>query len=252
MTLDDLDWLLSRLPRMPLQAVLVHLEQHRRRLPTHGLGSAPSAIQGLNYARFVTKGWWEASPLSNATRRLFRGLADDRILPNVYGQDVDAYKLPDGRPMLFRASETFPARKPQTEAQIAGTAEYIVQWVRELEARGLETHVLLLPTRFTVYGPLLESGELRTGALQAAAELYRLEAQLRRKGVRTINGFRVFQQTAATDLATGALPFYREDNHWTPEGVERIARILTDSLSHTRPQVPNAKPLAEAASSRNR
>jgi hypothetical protein len=252
MALDDLDWLLSRLPRVPRQAVLVHLEQHRRRLPRHGLDAAPSVLQGLKYARFVVNGWWGASPLSNATRRLFRGLADDRILPNVYGQDVLAYELPDGRPMLFRGSETFPARKPQTEAEIAGTAEYIIQWVRELEGRGLETHVLLLPTRFTVYGPFLDSGELRTTALQAVSDLYQLEAQLRSHGLRTINGLRVFQQAAVSDLGAGALPFYREDNHWTPEGVARIARILTDSLSHTRPQAPVANPLPTAASSGTR
>lgn len=252
LTLDDLDWLLSHLPGLPRQVVLVHLEQHRRRVSKRGLDAAPSALQNLKYARFVVNGWWDASPLSNATRRLFRRLADDKILPNVYEQDVIAYKLPDGRPMLFRASETFPARKPQAGAALDGTAEYIVQWARELEARGLETHVLVLPTRFTVYGPLLESGELRTGALRAASDLDSLEVRLRRKGIRTTNGLRVFQQTAATDLAAGALPFYREDNHWTPEGVERIARILTDSLSYTRLQVQNAKPLAEAASSRNR
>ncbi len=240
-TLADLDWLLSRFSSTPRRVVLVHLEQHRRRLPKRGLDSGIGVIADLKYVRYVATGWWDASPLSNATRRLFRRLADDKNLPNTYGQDIVAYALPDGRLILFRGSETFPARKPQTEAEIRGTAEFIHQWVRELEARGLQTHVLLLPTRFTVYGPWLEWGKLRAGVLQAVQDLHSLEAELRRRNVGTINGLRVFQGTAAGDVRTGELPFYREDNHWTPEGVDRIARVLADSLGHTRPEAHVAK-----------
>jgi len=230
-SLADLDWLLSRFSSMPRRVVLVHLEQHRRRSPKRGLDLGVGVIADLKYARYVASGWWNAAPLGNATRRLFRHLADDKILPNTYGQDILAYALPDGRPMLFRDSEAFPAQRPQTDAEIRGTAEYLVQWVRELEARGLQTHVLLLPTRFTVYGPWLALGELQAGVFQAVQDFHGLEAALRDRNVSTINGLRVFQATAETDLRTGKLPFYREDNHWTPEGVERIARVLADSLS---------------------
>ena len=245
-SLADLDWLLSRFSSMPKRAVLVHLEQHRRRLPKLGLDSGVGVIADLKYARYVASGWWDAAPLSNATRRLFRHLADDKILPNTYGQDILAYTLPDGRPMLFRGSETFPSRRPQTGAEIRGTAQYIVQWVRTLEARGLETHVLLLPTRFTVYGPWLELGELRAGVLQAVQDFHALEAALRDRNVSTTNGLHVFQATAERDLRTGELPFYREDNHWTPEGVERIARALADSLSPSNRDA-HGEPMVQAA-----
>jgi len=231
LTLDDLNYLLSHLTRQPRQVVLVHLEQHRRKVSTDDLDAGPSVIQDLRYARYVVNGWWGASPLSNATRRLFRELADDRILPNVYEENVSSYDLPGGQPMLFRSSEMLPAKKPPTAASIDGTAEYIARWVGELERRGLETYVLLLPTRFTLYGRWLEVDGLRPGVLQAAHDLHALEARLRANHVRTISGLRVFQGTAARDLLSEELPFFREDNHWTPHGVIRIAQVLADSLS---------------------
>ena len=251
MRLTDLDWLLSRLPRRPQDAVFVHLEQHRRSLPEHSLSESEGFLDDLRYTRWLVKGWLDASPLSNATRRLFRGLADDKLLPNIYEQNVVAYTLPDGQPMLFREFETLPARNPQDEATIRGTAEYIIEWARELQARGLETYVLLLPSRFTVYGPWLEEGELRPGVLRAAQDLRALEAELKSKGVRTINGLTVFQGTAAMDLRNGYLPYYREDNHWNLEGVERIARVLADSLAHSAPP-GNDEPLARFAPTLNR
>ena len=231
LTSGDLDYLLSRFTRKPRQVVLVHLEQHRRKASRDDPDRTPGVIQDLRYARYAVDGWWGASPLSNATRRLFREVADDRILPNVYKQAVSSYELPDGQAMLFRSSEMLPAKVPQTAASIEGTAEYIVQRVGQLERRGLETHVLLVPTRFTLYGRWLDRDALRPGVLQAAHDFQALEARLRAHQVRTISGLRVFQQTAAKDLLTGELPFFREDNHWTPNGVIQIARALADSLS---------------------
>lgn len=230
MMLSDLDWLLSQLPGVPGKAVLVHLEQHRRGgagLP----GERSNLEQDLRYARWLLKAWWDASPLSNATRRLFRRLSNNKVLPNVYEQQVDAYALPDGRSMLFRASETFPARVAQTTEVIRATSQYLEAWTRELQARGIQTWVLLLPTRFTLYGPWLVPPEQRAGVLRAVSDFQMLEAELKKQGLRTINGLEVFRQTAAEELASGNLPFYREDNHWTPAGVERIAHVLTDSLN---------------------
>ena len=229
MRLSDLDWLLAQLPGAPTKAVLVHLEQHRRRTKDQP-GLISDLEQDLRYIRWLWNGWWDASPLSNATRRLFRRLSNDKLLTNVYEQQVVAYELPDGRPMLFRDSETYPARIPQTPEQIRATSEYIETWTRELRARGLQAHVLLLPTRFTLYGPWLVRGEAQPGVLRAVNDFYLLEAELNRQGIRTINGLEIFRQTAAQDLAARELPFYREDNHWTPEGVDRIARVLADSL----------------------
>jgi hypothetical protein len=207
----------------------LHLVQHRRK-PRHVTSTTPSIIDHLRYARFVLACWWSASPLNNATRRLFRWLSDGNLLNNVYEQQVVAYPLPDGRQMLFRDSEMFPAEKPQSEDDIRNTADHIVTWTRALTDRGMNPIALLLPTRFTLYGPWLVQDDRRAGVSKAVEDFYRLEAELKRRGVRTVNGLQIFQQTAPQDLSTGELPFYREDNHWQPEGVERIARVLADSL----------------------
>jgi hypothetical protein len=91
--------------------------------------------------------------------------------------------------------------------------------------------VLLLPTRFTLYGPwLVQEEEQRAEVLRAVQDFYRLDAELNQRGIRTINGLDIFRRTAAEDLGSRELPFYREDNHWSPVGVNRIARVLADSL----------------------
>jgi hypothetical protein len=245
MRLVDLDWLLRRLPRRPRKAVFVHLEQHRRSVAKHGPNRPEGLLDDLRYIRWLISGIVDVSPLRNATRRLFRYLADDKLLPNVYGANVEAYTLPDGQAMLFRDFEMFPARKEQDETEIVGTAEYIVAWARELEARDLEAHVLILPSRFTVYGPWLKEDELREGMVQAADDLGELERQLNDRGVRAINGLTVFRSTAADDLRNRTLPFYREDNHWNPDGVARIARVLADSLGSRKPPPDVEPPVAK-------
>jgi hypothetical protein len=227
----DLDWLLARLPGVPTKAVLVHLEQHRRSTKDR-LDQVSDLEQDLRYARWIVKGWWDASPLSNATRRLFRRLSNDKLLTNIYEQQVVAYQLPGGRSMLFRDSETFPARVLQTPEQIRATSQYIESWAGELRARGIQTHVLMLPTRFTLYGPwLVPAEEGRAGVLRAVNDFYLLQAELNKRGIKTINGLEIVRQTAAMELAAGEVPFYREDNHWAPDGVDRIARVLADSLN---------------------
>lgn len=229
MTLTDLDWLLAHLPGRPARAVLVHLEQHRRG-PGDGPGTEGKLSGTVRYIRWIVKGWWDASPLNNATRRLFRRLSNGKLLTNIYEQEVDAYAMPDGRAMLFRASETFPAREAPERDEIRGMADYIEIWIRELEKRGIQAIVLLLPTRFTLYGPWLVLDETRGDALRAVTDVYLIETELKKKRIRTVNGLHIFRETTSKDLASGEMPFYREDNHWTPIGVERIARVLADSL----------------------
>ncbi|HYF40243.1 MAG TPA: hypothetical protein VD930_11175 [Gemmatimonadales bacterium] len=229
MMLYDLDWLLKHFPRVPQTAVLVHLEHHRYNA-TDRPRSTPGVWDELRLARRALSEWWTASPLSNATRRLFRHFADGKLLPNSYLQQVSAYSLPDRRPILFRDYETHPARVPQSGDQILATADNILAWTRALQGRGMEVYVLLLPTRFTVYGPWLVDGEARARVIRAAESFNQLAAELEGRGIRTINGLGVFQETAHEDLLSGDLPFYREDNHWNSRGVERIARLLADSV----------------------
>jgi len=251
MTLKDLDWLLEQLPGRPTTAVMVHLEQHN---PTpEDLSRRSPITENLSYVHSLVTNWWLASPLSNATRRLFREFADDRILPNTYRDAIAEYTLPDGRPMLFRGSETMPSApgvlSRRTPKKLRDTAEYLLAWRDKLAARGLTTYVLLMPTRHTLYGPWLEEGESRSRVLQAGENLSLLAEELRANGVPTIDGLTVFRETAEQDLRTGDLPFYREDNHWTAEGVERMAAVLADTLASAVPAATTISRLAGDSSS---
>ncbi len=106
-----------------------------------------------------------------------------------------------------------------------------------------------MPTRHTLYGPWLEEGESRSRVLQAGENLSLLAEELRANGVPTIDGLTVFRETAEQDLRTGDLPFYREDNHWTAEGVERMAAVLADTLASEVPAATTISRLAGDSSS---
>jgi hypothetical protein len=62
------------------------------------------------------------------------------------------------------------------------------------------------------------------------AYLDRLEAELRRRGIDVLNGLPVLRPFAAQDLSRAQLSYYREDHHWTPLGVQRIAAALIPAL----------------------
>ncbi|MDQ3208749.1 MAG: hypothetical protein M3Q37_09110 [Gemmatimonadota bacterium] len=249
MTLEDLDWLLERLPGQPKIAVLVHLEHHFRRPPIEGAGpTREGTLAQVVYMKWLVAHWWQVSPLSNATRRLYRTLTNDRILPNRLKDATVVRELPGGSAILFRGYELSPARNPRDHETVEATAEYLAWWRDQLAARGIATHVLLVPTRYTTYGPWLERGSAQTAVRQAADNLYYLESELAERGIPTVNALTIFRETAAEDLRTGRLPVYREDNHWNASGVERVAAALAGALAGGTPRrSPGMSAVANAA-----
>jgi hypothetical protein len=247
-SMRDLDWLLGQLPRRPRVAIVVYLEHENpdgpprsprrtRRavsaLPDFLAAPVQAADAAYGRARRLVRGisrWWEFSPLDIMATRLYRAIANDRVLPNRYREGGRQLTLPDGRSMIFREYEVAPARAERGPVEARRAVAYLEWWRDRLAERGLETLVLILPTRYTVYAPLLETGALQTQALQAVEYLDRVSTELTHRGILNINGARVFLARAATELLHGDLSFYREDNHWNPRGVERIARVLAETL----------------------
>jgi len=157
------------------------------------------------------------------------------VLPNEYARGSRTLTLPDGRPMYIRRYELGPIERERSPADVPKVAAYLTWWRDSLAARGIATHVLLVPSRYTVYGPLLErEPERLAGIGRVAAYIDSLDAALRAQGIGTINAHTIFRKRAAEELRTGALSFYREDNHWNPGGVDLVARAVADSLAACR------------------
>jgi hypothetical protein len=249
--LEDLDWLLKRMAGPPSVAVLVILEDDKAEIrsvaesPTDTVRNDQTAeavahrVPGLSdramEIRRLIKRWWAVSPLRTLSTRLMKSVTDDRLLPNEALRSGRQLMLPDGRPMLFRRYEVLPAQKGRTRLDAERLAEYASWWRSQLAQRGMDTWVLLLPSRYTIYGPWLENGDMLERIRQVEAHMYELERQIRQRGVKTLNALPIYQASVKKQFATGELLFFREDNHWKPSGVEVIARALADSILSARP-----------------
>jgi hypothetical protein len=119
---------------------------------------------------------------------------------------------------------------------VTQTARYLAWFDAELKKRKLRLVVLLLPNRYTIYGPLLTK---KAGPW--VGYLDRLDAELERHGIATLNGLEVYRSGAQHELETGELSFYREDTHWNPQGVHKIAAALAETL-----EAPSSDTLAHA------
>lgn len=248
LTVQRLDGLLAALPDRPRAVLFLVVEHEELSSPPAGRGWAaalarayPAAAPAVVRARRVhgelrevgrrAARWWAFSPLEVMTARLFRRLSDDRVLPNEYARGTRTLTLPDGRPMILRRYELEPVEQGRSPDDAPPAADYLARWRDSLAARGMATHVLLVPSRYTVYGPWLEPrGAQRSAVLRVGAYLDSLATELRDRGIPTVNALPLFRDVAGDELRTGALSFYREDNHWTARGVERVARVVADSL----------------------
>jgi hypothetical protein len=240
----DLDWLLQRLPGSPRVAVLIILEEDTPVLPKQAPKDVAGADAGLQSpsgsggsmrrlaaeARRHLKIWYLYSPLTALTSRLFRSLADGRLFPNEGLRGGRQLRLPDGRLMLFRRYEVSTAQQGRTTANAERIADYVEWWQQQLTRRGMETWVLLMPSRYTIYGPWLDDAAERDRIEQLEKYLLEVNRQLRERGVSTVNALPLYRSSVEEQLATGQLLFYREDNHWNLQGVELIARALADSI----------------------
>jgi hypothetical protein len=103
-------------------------------------------------------------------------------------------------------------------------------WMRDyFAARNVDFWVLLLPDKESVYATQIMNLK-ESGAGKDDAYLDRLAGELVSHRVKNINALTVLQRTASEDWSTGDLSYYREDHHWNPRGVARVAGAMADAL----------------------
>jgi hypothetical protein len=184
----------------------------------------------------------EYSPLANISRDIVGRLYDGRLMPNPYAANVIRKLLPDGKTMLF-----FPEDLENTEPnRTKWWAKYLTVLNNELRRRNFQLIVILVPSKYTVYQPLIKDAT-ETDKSEAFKEL-----QEKLHDLAVVNTTPSLQQAAADKLVHGRLLYWRDDTHWNAEGVRVAAEQLQIQYAGGLPTIPGtARMKAISQKSRN-
>jgi hypothetical protein len=230
--MPELDWLLDHLPGRPSTIVYTYLEHHIFLSPqaTPGVNGLllrrdPTLDGDLRYLKLLNTFFWQLSPSRVVTTRLFNRLENDKFFPNIDAKTVQALPLPNGEKMLFRDYEYGLPDQDRGPTAVAQSMTGFLWLKSELDKRHIRLIVLLVPNRYTIYAPLLIGND---GPW--THYLDNLDVELHRAGIETVNGLDVYRSVARQEVSSGQFSFYREDPHWNPSGVERIAKPLAEAI----------------------
>jgi hypothetical protein len=158
------------------------------------------------------------SPLHVASVRTVKWLEDGALRPNAHAGAVVRRELANGDEMLFLPWDLAPIGDVQPLA--AAWSGYLSWYAGKLQKHGLRAVVLLVPDKYTVYGPLTPDGssEPEGGRLLAG-----IEDRLRSSGVPVVNVTALFRARAAEDLSRREYLYWLDDTHWNARGMELAA-----------------------------
>jgi SGNH hydrolase-like domain, acetyltransferase AlgX len=158
----------------------------------------------------------EYSPLANVSRELVGRLYDGQLMPNPYAANVVRKLLPDRRLILFQLDDLRDAAPDGPRLW----ARYFIVLNRELRQRNFRLIVILVPSKYTVYQPLIKDAP-KTNKKEAFEEL-----QKRLKDMPVVNTTAALQQAAADGIEEGRLLYWPDDTHWNGDGVRVAAGQL--------------------------
>ena len=173
--------------------------------------------------RFVgyVRGLVWVSPLQILSGRVSKAVADDRILPNRYADNVVRATLSNGDTILFMPDEVDNFYRRRTIE-----LDYW-RWFRdELRKARLDLLVVLIPDKYTVYRPFLVD---QPPAGQGAGDyLDRLERALRAEGISVLNLQSFLSAEAARHVQYREYLYWLDDIHWNPLGIARGAAAIRE------------------------
>jgi SGNH hydrolase-like domain, acetyltransferase AlgX len=243
----DLDHLIRRSGGERVTVVCIYLESHENRfLSSYASDAGKTALTGglagragtsllgaekyiaarqyLHYLERRYGAWWRISPLKIASIRAYKRFYDGRFLPNESRGRVEIRQLPNGQRILLNPEKVRSDESQLDPRLVRRTVEYF-DWMNKFyQQRRVDFVALLLPDKETVYGPQLSLPAAGSSFLDS------LEKELTSRNIRTLNALTVLRRTADEDWMTGKLSYYREDHHWNPRGVERVATALADTM----------------------
>jgi hypothetical protein len=161
------------------------------------------------------------SPLHIATVRGLKWFQDDVLEPNSYASAVVRGEFANGDEMLFIPWDLAPVGDPRPLATAWGS--YLAWYARKLQEHDLHLAVLLVPNKYTVYGPLAVGGR---GETEGGRLLAGIADRLRSSGVPVIDVTPLFTARAALGLPRHEYLYWRDDTHWNAGGIELAAEAL--------------------------
>jgi hypothetical protein len=165
-------------------------------------------------------------PLRVYAWRVIRSARDDRWLPNPDAARVHRARLSTGDAMLFVAGEREFTLRDRSAAPMA---QYATWLQAQLAPEGLALLVVLVPTKYGVYGDAVE-GETETARLAADGFFARITDTLTARGVPVVNLRPPLRAAAQAGLAHGRYVYWRDDTHWNAAGVRVAARAIAPTL----------------------
>jgi hypothetical protein len=135
---------------------------------------------------------------------------------------TEDYALFNGQRMLFYGWDIDVTRNPFRE--IPG--DYLVWLKSELAQLNLDLIVLLVPTKYSVYGPLVTD---RNAVRPSKLPLERLTANLTARGVAVVNVTDLLRRHAADGLSKGEYVYFIDDTHWNARGIDLAAQAVVEA-----------------------
>lgn len=162
--------------------------------------------------------------LARVSSLLNMRLENDVLLPNPDRFRFPEEELTDGRHMLFYLDDKGFFENP---ADPRPTSDAIRRLSDDLARDGLKLAVMMVPTGYSVYYPLLRR-KSRVSSSEDTASIYMatLARQLTVAGIPAFNCLPAMRDAAARELTGGRLLYWPDDAHWNPLGVETAARAL--------------------------
>ena len=181
-------------------------------------------------ARAATLFASDHSPGVLLSRKFVKAVENDYWQPNPYRLEVARRKLQNGQEVLFYRYDMRPLRDEQkltTEWR-----SYFEDLRQRMARRNLQLVVLVVPDKYTVYGPLLEE---RPGDFGGERLLAAIEQELRKTDIPVVNLTQKFRAAAAEVLSRNQYIYWRDDTHWNPLGIKLAAASLWSELQQARP-----------------
>jgi hypothetical protein len=135
---------------------------------------------------------------------------------------VTVAPLGNGQPMLFFGGDIAVA----SNADRTISPDYLVWLKSQLAKRNLELVVLLVPTKYSVYGPLLKDPP---AVPPSDLPLRRLAERLEAENVFVVNVTTALRKQAADDLSRNEYVYFIDDTHWNERGIGVAAQALFDA-----------------------
>jgi hypothetical protein len=220
--------------RLGLQRGLVVFELLESRAlqdpPSTTLDGARGAAQSF-FFRSLGQEWTDrlgtplnelhSSPLQALSAKLEKKIQNDILLPNSFASFVIREKLRNGEPVVFLPAEFKSPSDPRKAAD--RWASYFAWYSAQLQNDGLELVVLLVPSRATIYAPLLAQPRDVSGS---RATLEALAKALQNQGVGTVSLEPRFAHDAAILLDQKKYLYFLDDTHWNGNGTAVAAQEI--------------------------